>query len=146
MTALAHKRKQRSRLWFGLHALTHHPAKALVAPAHIDGLERHVDRDTVPNHDSFSLLNAATTARSNVGLNPSSTSINPPPTATPNVLLAGRVAASLGHGRANFGLWRPLVLFFFDAGETQLYKVSGLSPVRFANAASASPDSAYSAR
>src|SRR5262245_8244683 len=98
VTALAHEHEQGPRARLGSHPLSNKRAEPLAAHAHVDRLQRYIDRQAVRNHAAPS-LSAATTARSSSASNPGLTRI-----ATLPVHTSIEWAASLPRtSRANVG-------------------------------------------
>src|SRR5690606_29476338 len=83
VTALAHEHEQRARPRLCPHALANHAPQPLAAIAHVDRLERDVDRKSVSNHLE-SLPNTATTPRNSSATKPASIRIEAPPTCATN--------------------------------------------------------------
>jgi hypothetical protein len=98
VAALAHEHEQRARPGLRQHPLADQRAESLRAEAHIDRLERHIDRQPVRNHGIGS-ASAAMTSRKSAWSKPGRTSTITSPTRTVSEL--GPSVA--GISRANVG-------------------------------------------
>src|SRR5690606_30990670 len=142
VAALADEHKQRSTPWLHRHPLAYDGAEALVTKAHVDRLKRDVDGQARCDHDSSSVLSAATTLRNSSASNPASTRIRTAPSSTTTRGAADASGVLRTSGANSMTGAGPL----FCSSAHQRYAVALETSTRVATAHTASPLRCISAR